>query len=112
MLGNGQLNGCQQRKAALIQRSIALRRALAMDSQSLCAVAAWLDLGIDVAGKLRTGWSALAPLFSLWHTRQYSQPGLARKLVVGISVARLLAALWERWKHKPRPAAPAPVQRP
>ena len=111
MLGNGQLNCCQDRKAVLLQRSAALRRAVTTDAQSLYAVAAWLDLGIDVARKLRTGWAALAPLFSLWRTRQHSQPGLTRKLAVGISVARLLAVLWERWQRKPRPVAPVPVQR-
>ena len=110
MLGNGQLNG--PRKGALLQRSAALRRAVATDAQSLRAVAAWVDLGIDVARKLRIGWATLAPLFSLWRPRQHSQPGLTRKLAVGISVTRLLATLWERRQHKPRPAAPAPIQRP
>ena len=112
MLENGQLNGCQDRKAELVQRSAALRRALATDAQSLRAVAAWVDLGIDAARKLRMGWASLAPLFSFWRPRQHSQPGLARKLAVGLYVTRLLAMLWERWRHKPQPAAPASVQRP
>ena len=98
MFGNGQLTRCQQRKGALLQRSATHRRLLATDAQALRAVAAWMDLGIDVARKGRTGWSVLAPLFSLWQRRKQEPSGFAQKFSGAIALARSLAALWKNWR--------------
>jgi len=82
MFGKGQLTRCQQRKAALLQQSATYRSVLAKEAQNLRPVAAWVDLGIDIARKARAGWTALAPLLSLWQTRKQSQPGYEYRFVV------------------------------
>lgn len=97
MFENGQLTHCQQRKAILLQQSAVHRRELATDAQTLRAASAWVDLGIDVARKSRTGWSVLAPLFSMWQTRGQGAPGFVHKLAGAISLARSLTAVWRKW---------------
>lgn len=98
MFGNGQLTRCQQRKATLLQQSAPHRRALMTEAQNLRPVAGWVDLGINVARKARTGWSVLAPLHSLRQTREQEPSGVVHKLAEAISLARSIAALWKNWR--------------
>ncbi len=95
MFGEGQLARCAERKTALLQQSARHRDALIAEAQQLRPVAAWMDLGLDLARKARTGCTALAPLLSLWQTRKQEKSGFMQKLTGGISLARSLAALWK-----------------
>jgi hypothetical protein len=97
MFGNGQLTCCQQHKAALLQQSVTHRSVIAQEAQNLRPVAEWVDLGIAVARKARAGWTALAPLLSLWQTRKQATSGVASKLAGAIAIARSLRAVWKRW---------------
>ena len=97
MFGNEPLARCQERKAALLQQSASHRRTLILEAQNIRPVASWVDLGIDLARKTRTGWTALAPLFFVWQSRKQSQPGFVQKLTGAVSLARALTALWKGW---------------
>jgi hypothetical protein len=97
MFGNGQLTRRQQHKAALLQQSATHRSVLAQEAHKLRPVAEWADLGIAVARKARTGWTALAPLLSLWQARKQGSFGFAWKLAGAIAIARSLTAVWKRW---------------
>ena len=94
MFGIGQLTHCQQRKAALLQRSATHRLALMTDAQNLRPVAEWVDVGISVASKVRMGWSVLAPLLSLWRARKQEPSGFVHKLAEALSLARAVTTLW------------------
>ena len=98
MFGNGRLTHCQQRKAALLQQSANHRRTLMTETQNLRPVAGWVDLGVNVARKARTGWSVMAPLLSPWQTRKQEPSGFVHKLAEAISLARSIAALWKNWR--------------
>lgn len=95
MFGEGQLARCAERKTVLLQQSARHRDALIAEAQQLRPVAAWMDLGLNLARKARTGWTALAPLLSLWQTRKQEKSGFMHKLIGGISLARSLMALWK-----------------
>jgi hypothetical protein len=97
MFGNGQLTHCQQRKAALLQHRAVHRRVLLTEAQNLRPAAGWVDLGIDIARKARTGWNVLAPLFSLWQSQKQEPSGFVHKLAEAISLARSLTAVWKKW---------------
>ena len=97
MFENGQIARCQQRKSALLQQSATHRRALMTEAQNFRPAAAWVDLGIGVGRKARTGWTALAPLLSCWQTRKKSPPGFVQKLAGAVSLAGSLTALWKSW---------------
>jgi hypothetical protein len=94
MFANGPLNRCQQRKAALLQRSAAHRRALMTEAQTLRPAAGWVDMGIEVAGKARKGLNVLAPLLSLWRARKQEPSGVVHKLAEALSLARAVVGLW------------------
>ncbi len=96
MFGYGQLTLLQQRKSALLQQCAAHRRALITEAENLRPVAGWMDLGIDVVRKARTGWSVLGPLLSVWQTRKQESSGFVHKLADAFSIARSLTALWKR----------------
>lgn len=98
MFGNRELAGCQARKAALLQQSTVNRQALAEVAQNLQPVVVWVDLGVAVARKVRTALSALAPLLSLWGSRNADSSGLLGKLAGMISLGRSIAALWKNWR--------------
>ncbi len=98
MFGNRELAGCQARKAALLRESEANRRALAQVGQNLQPVVVWVDLGVAIARKARTAFSALAPLLSLWGSRNAESSGFFGKLTGAISCGRSLAALWKNWR--------------
>lgn len=100
MFGIGQLTHCQQRKAALLQRSATHRLALMTDAQNLRPVAEWVDVGISVASKVRMGWSVLAPLVSLWQTRKQEPAGVVHKLAEALSLVRSLTAMWSRRRRE------------
>ena len=94
MFGDGQLTDCEQRKAALLRQSAAHRIALATEAQKLRPIASWVDLGIDVAGKARVGWQAVAPLLSWWQVRRNKPSGLIQKAASAISLVRTVTAVW------------------
>ncbi len=98
MFASGQLTRCQRRKAALLQQSTALRHTLTTEAQRLRPVMGWVELGMDLTRKARTGWATLAPLLSLWRTQKQESSGLVHKLAGAISLARSLAALWKGWR--------------
>jgi hypothetical protein len=98
MFGIGQMTRCQVRKAALLQQSAAHRLALAREAQNLRPVAEWMDLGIDVARKARTGWNFLAPMVSLWRKPNPETSGIGQRFAGVISAARSLTALWKSWR--------------
>ena len=95
MFGLKQLTECQQCKAALLQQSAAHRLALTTTAQNLRPVAGWVDVGIEVAGKVRKGLSVLAPLVSLWRTRKQEPSGFVHKLAGVLSLVRSLAEMWK-----------------
>ena len=68
------------------------------EARNLRPVAAWMDLGIDVAGKARAGWNVLARLLPPWRKRKQETGGFAQKLAGGVSLARALVALWKSWR--------------
>ena len=82
----------------MLRRSAANRSVLAQEVRNLRPVAAWVDLGIGVARKVRMGWSVLAPLLSQWQTRKQEPSGVVHKLAEAISIARSIAALWKNWR--------------
>jgi hypothetical protein len=96
MFGNEPLTRCQERKAALLQRSAAHRRALMTEAQTLRPAVGWVDMGIEVAGKARKGLSVLAPLLSLWRERKQEPAGVVHKLAEALSLARAVTGLWKR----------------
>jgi hypothetical protein len=95
VFAHGQLTRCLERKAALLQRSASHRSVLVKEAQNLRPVAGWLDLGIAVARKARAGWTALAPVLSLWRTRKQESSGFVHKLAEAISLARTFSAMWK-----------------
>ena len=97
MFENRELNCWRQRKEALLRHSAAHRSALVAEAQNLRPIAAQVDLGIAVARRVRAGWSALAPLLSLWQARKQESSGLIGKIANGIAIARSLAALGKKW---------------
>lgn len=98
MFGYGQLTRCQVRKADLLRQSAANRLALVEEAQNLRPVVVWVDLGIGVARKVGTAWSALAPLLSLWRTPKQESSGLLGKLAGAVSLGQSFAALWKSWR--------------
>lgn len=98
MLGNRELAGCQERKAALLRQSAANRQALVEAAQNLQPVVAWVDLGVAIARKARTALSALAPLLSLWGSQKSKSSGFLGKLAGAVSLGRSVAALWKSWR--------------
>ena len=70
MFTDGQLRHCHEQKAALIRESAANREAFTRNAESFHRLAAWIDLGIRAAGKVRAGWKMLSPVLSLWHRRK------------------------------------------
>ena len=99
MFGNGQLTDCEQRKAALLRQSAAHRIALTREAQKLRPLASWVDLGIDVVGKARVGWKAVAPLLSWWQVRRNKPSGLIQKAASAISIVRTVTAVWKNWRN-------------
>lgn len=95
MFGNRELIRCQERKAALLRQSAAHRLVLVREARTLRPVAGWVDLGLGLVRKVRTGWSVLAPLLSSWRTPQQESSGFVQKIMGGISIARSLSALWQ-----------------
>lgn len=98
MSGTGQVAPFAQRKAVLLQQSAAHRQTLVEEAQNLAPAVAWVDLGIGVARKASGILSALAPLFSLWRTRQQEGSGFIGKLTDAIALGRSLMDLWKRWR--------------
>ena len=98
MFGHEHLTHCQQRKAALLQRSATHRLALMTEAQNLRPVAEWVDVGMSVARKVRMGWTVLAPLLSLWRTRERESSGFIHKLAGAIALARSLMEGWKSWR--------------
>ena len=68
------------------------------EARNLRPVAAWMDLGIVVAGKARAGWNVLACLLNPWRKRKQETSDFVQKLAGGVSLARSLLALWKSWR--------------
>jgi hypothetical protein len=98
VLGNEQLIHCQQRKRALLAESAAHRQALVAEAQNLHSVAAWVDLGIDVAVRARTGWDVLARFVPPWRRRKPEPPGFVQRFAGAVSLTRSLLSLWKSWR--------------
>ena len=94
----GQLTRCQERKAVLLRQIARHRRVLIEEAQNLRPVASWVDLGMDLVRKARTGWRALASVLPFWQMRKQPRAGLVQKLTAGILVGR---SLWSLWKRPP-----------
>lgn len=98
MFGRGQLDQCQQRKAALLQRSAIHRRTLIREAASLRPVVGWVDQGIEFAHKARMGWSVLVPLLALRRDRAPGSGGLLQRISGVLSLARAIREAWRRWR--------------
>lgn len=98
MFKHEELIRCQEQKAALLQRSGAHRLALAREVQKLHPVATWVDLGLSVAQKARSGWTALAPFLFLWPTKKQEPAGFIHKLANGVALARSILTIWKNWR--------------
>lgn len=98
MFGDGQLDGCAQRKAALLRQSALHRQTLIQEAQNLQPALVWVDIGIGVARQARAALSALAPLLSLWRMRKQESSGFVAKLTDFISLGRSLTELWKSWR--------------
>ncbi len=103
MFGNRELAACQARKAALLQQSDANREVLAEVARALRPVAAWVDVGVTVARRARTVFSALAPWLSLWRSGKEQGSGFIGKFAEAMALGRSLSGLWKRWREDARP---------
>ena len=97
MFGNEPLARCQERKATLLQQSAVNRGTLVTAAQNIRPVVSWVDLGLDLAHKTRLGWTALAPLLSVWQTRKDPSSGFVQRITGAVSLARSLLELWKNW---------------
>jgi hypothetical protein len=89
------LNGLARRKASLLLQSAVHRQTLMKEAENVRPVAGWVDLGIEAARKVQTGWSVLAPLLPLWKTPEHQPSGFIHKVTAAISFARSLTAMWK-----------------
>lgn len=88
----------QQRKAALLRESAALRLALVREAQELRTAATWVDLGLGVVRGAQAGWTAVAPFLS-WGSRQKPESaGFVHRLAGAVSLARSIMAVWRNWR--------------
>ena len=98
MFGDGEIDSCAQRKAALLRQSAIHRQALIQEAQNIQPMVAWVDFGIGVARKVSAAWVTLAPLLSLCRTRKEASSGFVAKLTDFVSLGRSLTELWKGWR--------------